>query len=177
MKHFLALLATTAIIGAAPAAFAVEATVKSDYKATDNGGYKTTTSTDNTTSAGTDISADKKVAVDVDKDGSMTKTVKSKHVTDAKGLMNGKKDVSEEKTTKNADGSFENKATVEHSDAAGTDTSVDTKAKTSVDANGNTETTAKVKKTVDPKGLFNSKTTESTVKMKNGAVVKTETDK
>ncbi len=177
MKHILALLATTAIIGVSSAAFAVDANVKSDFEAKSNGGYKTTTSTENTTATGTVKAADKKVDVDVDSDGTVTKTVKSKAVNDPKGLMNKQKHTSEMKTEKNADGTYVRKESDEKTDAAGTDMSVDSKTKVETDANGNVNTTTTLEKEVDPKGLFNSHTTETKIKMKNGKVVEQKTDK
>lgn len=176
MKHLLALLATTALIGVSPAAHAVDANVKSDFKSTDNGGYETTTKTERTTAAGTVKEAKRDVDVDVDDDGETTKTVKSKAVNDPKGLMNKQKMTGETKTTKNADGSYERKSSEDKTDAAGTDVSVDAKSKVEVDANGDVITKTTLEKKFDPKGLFNTKETETEIKMKNGQVIHSETD-
>jgi hypothetical protein len=176
-KHLLALLATTAIIGAAPAAFAVDANVKSDYSSKANGGYKTTTETSHTSTNGTDTSAKKSVDVDVDDDGTTTRTIKSESSADPEGLMNGKKTSSEFTAKKKADGTYERKAEDKHTNAEGTDTSKTTKTKSHVDADGNVITKTKVEKKTDPKGLFNSNTSTSEITTKNGKVIKQETDK
>lgn len=57
-------------------------------------------------------------------------------------------------------GGFDAKSTAEHTDAAGTATSQTMEKKVEVDDKGNRETTAEVKTTTDPKGLFNKQTTK-----------------
>lgn len=70
----------------------------------------------------------------------------------------------------NENGGYEAKSKVEHTNTNGTSTTQSLDKKVDVDSKGNTETTAEVKTTTDPKGLFNKKTTkiENKAKQKDG---------
>ncbi|MDP9128057.1 MAG: hypothetical protein M3N08_07355 [Pseudomonadota bacterium] len=59
-----------------------------------------------------------------------------------------------------ANGGFEAKDSVEHTNANGTSTAETVDKKVSIDKNGNKETTVDVKASTDPKGLMNKTTTE-----------------
>lgn len=176
MKKFLSLLAASTILGAAPAAFAIDVNVKTDFDSKENGGYTSSESSSSTTAHGTVKATDRKVDVDVDDDGTVSKTIKSKVTTDADGLMNKQQNNTTVKSKYDKDGNLERTTTSKHTDADGTDVSSEADTETSVDANGNTHTTTTIEKKTDPKGLFNSSKSTSKVEMKNGVVVKKTTD-
>lgn len=177
MKTLLALLSTTAVIGFASAGYANDGNaVKTDYESTGNGGYKASSSAERTNASGTRVTSDKSVKVDVDDDGTISKTTKAETKADAKGLFNTKKGVTEVETKKDADGNYKRSTTVKDIDDKGTNTSSETKTDVNVKDNGDVETNTTVEKKIDPKGLFNSKTEESHIKMINGKVVEKKVD-
>ncbi len=71
---------------------------------------------------------------------------------------------------KDTDGNYEKKVSEKATDAAGTTTAKEVKAKVDVDNNGDKESTVTTKSSTDPKGLMNKTTvkTEDKVKMKDG---------
>lgn len=176
IKTLLALLSTTAMIGFASAGYAADNSVETDYKSTGNGGYEASSSAQRTTSAGTKVTSDKKIDVEVDDDGTISKTTKSESKADAKGLFNTKKGVTEVETKKKADGDYTRKTTVKNVKDNGTNTSAKTETEVNVKDNGDVETNTTVEKKTDPKGLFNSTTEKSKVKMINGKVVEKKVD-
>lgn len=176
MKKFLSLLAASTILGAAPAAFAIDVNVKTDFDSKANGGYTANESSSSTTASGTVKATDRKVDVDVDADGDVSKTIKSKVTTDADGLMNKQQDKTKVKAKYDQHGNLDRTTESHHTNADGTDVSTEADTSTSVDADGNTHTETTVEKKTDPKGLFNSNTTKTKVEMKNGVVVKKTTD-
>lgn len=176
MKTLLALLSTTAMIGFASAGYAADNSVKTDYKSTGNGGYEAKSSAERTNSAGTKISTDKKVDVDIDDDGTISKTTKSETKADAKGLFNTKKGVTEVETERDKDGNLTRKTTVKDTNDKGSNVSTDIDTEVNVKDNGDVETNSTVEKTVDPKGLFNSTKEKSHIKTLNGKVIEKKVD-
>lgn len=173
MKNIIAVLAITAATALPCATFAADETSESKAKVEyeTDGGYESSRSSEHTTPSGTTHSSESTVDVDVDSAGRVDKTVKTETVTDPKGLMNRKKDVSETEIEEKAYGGYKQTTTRKHKDAAGTDTTFKTVTDVDVDSTGNVTTTATTEKTVDPKGLFNKTTTESKTKTVNGRVV------
>ena len=155
MKNMIALLAATTALSLTSAAYAADETVKS----------KTTTND------GTVISSEKSTDVDVDSNGLVDKTVKSETTTDAKGLMNKKVDNSKTEFKEKKNGGYEQTTTAKHTDAEGTNVILKTTTDVDVDDSGNVTTAAKTEKTVDPKGLMNSKTASTKTKTVNGKTV------
>lgn len=168
MKKTLQLLAAVSMIALSSSAFAQDN--KTEYKEKDNGGYKVESESKLTTAAETDKKGSHKVDVDVSNDGSVTKTVKDKAVTDPKGLMNGRSTVKETVTEHNADGTAKIKSVQEKYNAAGTNIKTKSETKIGVDANGHQRAVTETTKIVDPKGLMNK--TESVTKTVNGQIVK-----
>ena len=176
IKTILSLLSTTAIIGFASAGYAADDSVKTKFKGSDNGGYEASSSAEHTTKAGTTIKSDKEVDVDIDDDGTVTKKTTSESKTDAKGLMNTKKNVTEVETKKKADGDYTRDTTTKHVNDDGTNVSTDAETAVDVKDNGDVETKTTIEKKVDPKGLFNSTKEKSEIKMINGKVVEKKID-
>lgn len=172
MKHSMLLtLAATAAVSLASSAYAEEAQVKSKVEYKKDGGYESSRTMEQTTPSGTAVTSDSKVDVSVDSKGRVDKTVKTEAGSDAKGLMNRKKDKSETHIEEKARGGYKQTTTRVHADANGTDTTYKTTTDVDVDDSGNVTTTATTEKTVDPKGLLNEKTSTSKVKTVNGRVV------
>ena len=168
MKTMIAVLGAVSAIAlmSANVAHAGAPENKTTYEAKDNGGYEVKSKSKAVNAAGTERTGERKVDVEIDDNGSKSKTVTTKSAVDAEGLMNGKEDKAETKMEMNADGSSKTVKSNSHSNFNGTDTS--TEVETKVDANGNVIT--ETEKTVDPKGLLNKSTT--TTKTINGKVVK-----
>lgn len=177
MKNIFGLLATTATLALATSAFAANeaAENKSSVEYKKDGGYEAKAASEKVNAAGTKTATESKVDVDVKNDGRVSKTTKTETTTDAKGLMNEKKDVQKTKLEEKKDGGYKETATSTHTDAEGTN--VKAKATTEVDVNaaGDVTKTQKVEKTVDPKGLMNKETTTTTTKEVNGNVVEKKT--
>lgn len=173
MKKLFALLAATAAVSLAVSAHAASesAEVKSKMEYKRDGGYEASRSSEQTTPSGTDISSESKVDVDVDSDGLVSKTIKSESKTDPKGFGNRKVDNSKTVFEEKDRGGYKQTTVRTHKDADGTNVKFETITDVDVDSAGNVTTSAKTEKTVDPKGLFNSKTTTSKVKTVNGKVV------
>lgn len=173
MKNLVMILASTAAVGLASSAFAANATAenKSSVEYKKNGGYEATATSEHTTAKGTAHEASEKVDVDVDSKGLRKETVKADSSTDPKGLLNAKKDTTKASYKDKDNGGYKQTKTDRHSDAAGTDTKVETTTDVDVDANNNATAVVKTEKTVDPKGLLNKKTTTNKAKAVNGVVV------
>lgn len=173
MNKILAALVTSTAIGAAGIAWASNPSASSEanVKYDKDGGYESTRSDKSTTSGGTKHKSESSVDVDVDAKGEVEKTIKTEASTDPKGLMNKKDDTSETKIKEKTNGGYEQTTTRKHKDADGTNTTYKTVTDVTIDNNGNVTTTAETKKTVDPEGLLNEKTTTSKTKMINGEVV------
>lgn len=89
-KPFMLLASAAALAFTAPAFAADKETFKSETKVEKDGkgNYEAKTETKATDAAGTTTTAEKKVDVDVDSDGSKETTVESKATVDPKGLGN-----------------------------------------------------------------------------------------
>jgi hypothetical protein len=173
MKKKFALLAATAAFGLATSAYAADdsAQTKSNVEYKNNGGYEASRSAERTTTDGTTNASESKVDVSVDSNGNATKTEQTETSTDPKGLMNKKEDQNKTKFSEKENGGYTQTTTSKHKDADGTDVTLTTTTDVDIDKDGNVVTSAKTKKTVDPKGLFNSKTTTTKTKTINGRVV------
>jgi hypothetical protein len=180
MKTLLTILTTVSALALGTAAYAADPSdgpdSKTTYTSKDNGGYKVDAKSSETTAAGTDKSAEVKTDVTVKDNGDTTTTSEKDVKSDAKGLMNSKKEVSKEKTKAKADGSRWAKKTHKSTNAAGTDVSSTTQAKTKIDANGNAVTTTETKDVTDPKGLMNKEEVETKTKAVNGEVTEQSKD-
>lgn len=73
----------------------------------EDGSYKETTKTSHTDTAGTTTSAERKVDVDVNSDGTTDKTVKTEVSTDPKGLMNKETEKTKDMEKTKSDGTVE----------------------------------------------------------------------
>ncbi|HEY1096353.1 MAG TPA: hypothetical protein VGF14_03845 [Alphaproteobacteria bacterium] len=176
MKNIAKLLATTAIIALSSAAYANDATVKTEFDAKKNGGYEASSSSSKTSASGTVNAADKKVDVDVDADGATSKTIKTESVKDPKGLWNKQKSTTKTEIDADKDGNLDRSVTKVKKNADGTNVKSTTDTKVDVDEDGNYVTTTEIEKKTDPKGLFNSRTDKATVKVRNGQVIERTTD-
>ena len=168
MTKTLQLLAAVSMIALTSSAFAQDN--KTTYEEKDNGGYKVESKSELTTANDTDKKGSHKVDVDVDNDGSVSKTVKTESKTDPKGLMNGRGSVNKTETEHNADGTAKTKAVSEKYNANGTNVKTEQETEVKYDANGNKKVVVETTKKVDPKGLMNS--SETTTRTVNGKVVK-----
>jgi hypothetical protein len=172
MKNLYTILAATAALSTATVAYAdEEAQVKSTVEMKDNGGYESNVKSEEVTSAGTAKSTEKQVDIDVNSNGLVDKNIKIVKKNDPKGLMNGKKDVSETEIEEKEYGGYKQTTTRKITDANGTNTFYKTITDVSVDTNGNVTSTATTEKTTDPKGWFNKTTVKSTEKTVNGKVI------
>lgn len=176
MKHQLASLAIlSAALLASPAFAAQEAAeTKSTVEFKDNGGYESTKSSGEKLLDGTIRKTDSKVDVSVDSDGKVDKTVKTETVTDPAGLMNKKADTATTDIEEKERGGYKETTTNRHTDRVGTETTTKTVTDVDVDAAGNVTEKVKVKKTVDPKGLMNKKSSTVETKTENGKVIESE---
>ena len=171
MKNTLSILLSTAAIAVASSAFAADAEVKSKVEYKKNGGYETTRDVDSTNASGTKVTSNSDVDVSVDSKGLIERTDKSESKSDAKGLMNAKKTKTKTHYEEKADGGYDAESKTTSTNAAGANVTSKTTKDVDVDARGNVSATDTVKKTVDPKGLLNSKTSTDKVKTVNGTVV------
>lgn len=178
MKYILTFLAAFFALGltTAHAEDAKGPNNKTEYTTKDNGGYKVESKSKLTTEAGTDKSGSRTVDVDIDDDGSISKTVKSESVSDPEGLMNKVTSEAKTKIKEDEDGDTMMKETSDKTDADGTNVKTKTESDTKVDANGNIRATVETKKIVDPKGLLNKEETTTTTKTVNGRIVEQEKD-
>jgi hypothetical protein len=173
MKHMIALMAATTALGLASSAYAADPSMETnaeiEYK--NNGGYESTRDSKSVDAQGTKVTSESDVDVDVDSQGNITKTLKSETVTDPRGLMNKQTDNGKTVFEEKANGGYVQTTTRSHVNKDGTNVTYRTVTDVDVQANGNVATTARTDKTVDPKGLFNSKTTSSMTKSINGQMV------
>ena len=136
-----------------------------------NGGYEASAYTQSTDDAGTTTTTERDVNVNVDSQGNIDKTVKAESSTDPKGLMNEKTNTAKTEIEDKLRGGYKQTTISKHTDAAGTDVTIKNITDVSVDRQGNVTMVVKSEKTIDPKGLFNEKTTTSMVKTVNGKIV------
>ena len=109
MRYLSLMLVTASAMAFSVSAYAADEKFESKVKIEkkDDGSYKETSKTSNTDAAGTTMSAERKVDVDVDSDGTMDKTVKTQVVTDPKGLMNKETEKTKDTEKLKADGTVE----------------------------------------------------------------------
>ncbi len=170
----LTLLAASAGMSLATAAYAQEASEKSNTRYHDNGGYESTSTSQKTSAEGTTSTTNSSVNVDVDSKGNVTREAKTETTTDPSGFMNKTTDNAQSEIEEKPRGGYKQTTTRSHKDADGTNIYFKTVTDVDVDSSGNVTTTAKTEKTVDPKGLFNKTSTTSTTKSVNGRIVKSD---
>lgn len=171
MNSKISLLAATAAVALASASFAAEEKANSRVEYKNNGGYEATRSVENTGTNGTTVSSQSKVDVDVDSKGNVTRSVSTKNTTDPKGMLNTQADNGKTVFEEKSNGGYKQTTERAHTDQQGTDIKLTTVTDVDIDKKGNVITTAKTEKTVDPSGLFNSRTETSTSRSVNGVVV------
>ncbi len=171
MKNTFTLLAATAAVTLASASFAAEEKANTEVEYKNNGGYEATRNAQTTTPGGTTVSSQSKVDVDVDSKGNVTRSVSTQNATDPKGMLNKQADNGKTVFEEKANGGYKQTTERSHTDQQGTDITLKTVTDVDVDKKGNVITTAKTEKTVDPSGLFNSRTETSTSRSVNGVVV------
>jgi len=163
MKYTFAILATTAAVSIAASAHAADESAKSkadiDYK--DNGGYEATLSSENKNADGTAHTAKVTEDVDINDDGTGSRTTEKVTTTDPKGLMNKSKNTAKVEVEQKDNGGYEKTATTKATDSNGTNVVNEVKTDVDVNDDGSVSSETTTKKTVDPKGLFNKTTTES----------------
>lgn len=142
---------------------------KTTFEAKDNGGYEVESKADITTPAGTVKTGMHADDVDVDDDGSVSRTIETKSSTDPEGLMNKSSKSTETTYEKDREGNIDAETVTRKRDADGTNVTTEVETDVSVDEDGNAKKTTEKTKTVDPKGLMNKRTT--TTKTVNGKVV------
>lgn len=150
--------------------------VESNSERRDNGGYATTSSKTKTDAAGTTVKSETKAELDVNDDGTSTKTTKQEHITDPKGTLNERAQTTETKVKRNDDG-YSTETRTSNSNAAGTSTLTKQQREVKRDAQGNVIETTKTDKVVDPKGLMNREATSTEQKRINGELVENNTDR
>ena len=173
MKNVLAVLVATTTLGFTTSVFAADtsAEVKTKVDHKDNGGYESTSVSKETNDEGTNRKSKTTVDVDVDNDGTVSKTVESKTTTDPKGLLNSKKDVVKSEIEEKERGGYERTVKHDHVDNEGTNVSSETKTDVEVDADGKVTKTIESEKKTDPEGLLNSTKTTVKTKVVNGQVI------
>lgn len=171
MKNNLALLAATAAVTLASASFAAEDKANSKVEYKNNGGYEATRNAETTSASGTTVSSQSKVDVDVDSKGNVTRSITTQNATDPKGMLNTQADNGKTVFEEKSNGGYKQTTERAHTDQQGTDIKLTTVTDVDIDKKGNVITTAKTEKTVDPSGLFNSRTETSTSRSVNGVVV------
>jgi hypothetical protein len=172
MKNALVVLAATTVIGLSGSIYAAEdaSHVKSNIDYKKNGGYEASTTSERTDANGAKSVTQKEVDVDVDAHGNIDKTVKNETIT-SKGLMNKKSDTDQTQYQEKERGGYTQTTTRKHKNSDGTDVTYKTVTDVDVDEDGDVTTKATTEKTVDPKGLFNEKTTKSVTKSVNGKII------
>lgn len=172
MKKELLYILSIIALGLNDSAFSADASGEEKFQYKDNGGYEDTQHTEKTTADGTSRTADSKINVDVSSKGLATQTVKTKTVDDPPGVMNRKTDTTTTQTTQKARGGYQEQISHKHTDAAGTNINEKASTDVDVDKSGNVTENTKAERTVNPKGIFNKKTTIATqLKAVNGQVV------
>lgn len=171
MNSKISLLAATAAVALASASYAAEDKANSKVEYKNNGGYEATRNAESTSANGTTVSSKSKVDVDVDSKGNVTRTLDTQASTDPKGMLNKQADNGKTVFEEKSNGGYKQTTERSHTDQQGTDITLTTTTDVDVDKKGNVITTAKTEKTVDPSGLFNSRTETSTSKSVNGVVV------
>jgi len=177
MKKILLALAATTAIGLTANAYAADSTAQADTKVDykKNGGYDASSTAEQTNADGTKKVAKKSADVNVDSKGNLDETVKSETSSDAKGLMNAKKDTAKTTYKDKSNGGYKKTTTKAHVDHAGTDTKTENSTDVDVDSNGKTTEVDKTTNTTDPKGLMNKTSTTTKVKKVDGQVVEEKT--
>jgi sarcosine oxidase delta subunit len=171
MKRTLSLLSATALIALSSVAYANDAVVKSEFEATKNGGYEAVRDVERRAADGAKQHINEKINVKVDSKGNSVKEFKHKETTDRGGWFNKEKNNVTSEVKKNADGTMDRVVEKTHIDPKGTNVKTKTDTQVKTDGRGNMETTTEIKKTTDPKGLFNKHTETSRVKMHNNKVI------
>lgn len=171
MKYY-TILAATAAMSIASSAFAADesAEVKTDVEYKDNGGYEATASAEQKSADGTLKTTEATEEVEVDDDGMASKTVEKTTTIDPKGLMNKAEKTTELEVEDTENGGYEKTLTKKYVDPNGTNVTVENETEVEVDDEGNVTKTITEEKTVDPKGLFNKKTTTNSTTSVNGKV-------
>jgi hypothetical protein len=196
------LLVSTAFLAISATAFAADKeTYQADTKIEkdSDGNYTETNKTVKTDVDGTINSSERNLTVAVDAKGNIDKSRTTKHVTDPKGLgnkhvtttkdtettkygqvtsthaktVNGKSvEGSETNSQSDSQGNYEQMDITTKTDAAGTTTKVVKETDVKVSANGDTDKSTSTKKMVDPKGLLNKTTvqTSNTEQVKDGII-------
>jgi len=144
-------------------------TFKSTTDTTRNadGSYKTDSSVVRTDSKGTTKTSDLKEELEVDSKGAQTLTSDSKNTTDPKGLGNETVTEKQSEVKTDARGSYNGEVTEQSVDSKGTSHESEMTGHTEVNPDGSTKTTITGKNVTDPKGLMNSKSTETKVVIEN----------
>lgn len=171
MKRTLSILSTTALVALSTVAYANDAVVKSEFEATKNGGYEAVKDVERRAADGARERINAKTKLKVDADGNSVREYKEEAVKDGKGWFNKQKESVKGEVKKDVDGNYQRQVEKRSINPDGANVKTDTKTKVEVDRHGNAETTTEIKKTTDPKGLFNSRTETSKVKMRNGRVI------
>lgn len=169
-------LSASALIALSSVAYANDSMIKSEFEATKNGGYKAVRDVERRAADGTKKTIHEKVNVKVDEAGNTVKKFEQKERTDRDGWFNAEKNKVTRKVKQNADGTMERVVEKDRVNPDGTNVKTKTNTQVERDAKGNMETTTEVKKTTDPKGLFNKHSKTSRVKMRNDKVIERTTE-
>ncbi len=170
------LLLATAAVAIAFSAQAAEQTVKtkSDVKYDDDGGYVAKSSAKQEVN-GTLRKTENKVDVEYDSEGKVTKKISRESVTDPEGLGNKSTADTSVKVKEKDNGGYEKTSVTKSVETDGTKVIEKSKIDVEVDSDGNVTQDVVTRKTVDPKGLFNARTTKTETKIVNGVVQETTT--